>query len=139
MFTADSGMMAGMRSTVIESPLALVVSLWFAAFLPGCPNEPRQSTPPAGGSTSVVAAPQTVDVEGAYRCKQDADCTITCAQGAVNRTWYETNERRLTHCKDGCVGWGKTRATCVDATCVAMHDGKRDEGCTRKTIRWAGE
>lgn len=76
-----------------------------------------------------------IKVPGAYACSEDADCTTTCAQGAINKTWHEKNNKSLATCKDGCSRQGTRPARCIAGACTRIgRDNKPDLSCTRKLI-----
>ena len=71
----------------------------------------------------------------AYSCKADGDCMTTCAQGAINASWYEANKKGLGACKDGCTRKGTKPARCIEGICTRIgRDNKPDASCTRKLI-----
>jgi hypothetical protein len=99
-----------------------------------------------GACTSTTPAP--ADVEKAatapgpkaseptadqWTCAKDADCTQTCALGAVSRAWLERN-RDADPCDDGC-GWKSGMQACRDGECVTLTaEGDIDEACTKKPV-----
>jgi hypothetical protein len=86
---------------------------------------------PAPECTSKALPPLDPDVP--YRCSADADCTMSCAFGALNARWYNAHQRRLAECKDGCAEVAAPR--CVKGLCAAFEGNKLDPGCTRKKVR----
>ncbi len=64
-----------------------------------------------------------------YRCQIDNDCILSCSQGAINRSSYQS---LVDECEDGCSSKGMT-VHCVNHLCVAFRfDGKKEESCTLK-------
>jgi hypothetical protein len=83
--------------------------------------EPTPKREPSGG----------VD-EAQWRCREDDECTQTCALGAVNATWLQTHADADT-CDDGC-GWKSDAVACRDGGCVTLTtEGGIDPSCTRRT------
>ena len=81
--------------------------------------------------------PVNAYIEEAYLCQEDRDCVTTCAQGAVNREWYEVERAKLVGCDDGCANQEADRPRCIGGTCVAFdEDGTQRPSCTRRMIEY---
>lgn len=110
--------------------LALVLSACTAAEgpAPSASAEPaaREVVAPAQG-----APPTAVDAQQ-WACTKDAECSQTCALGAVSKAWL-ADHRDLDTCDDGC-GWRSGSIACRDGECVTLtDDGDIDENCTKRT------
>ena len=70
--------------------------------------------------------------ETRFQCQQDADCTLHCDVGAVNRRWFEANRRGLGSCQEACDAEGHS-AHCEHRSCVVRRaDGKVHRACSRR-------
>ena len=70
--------------------------------------------------------------ETRFQCQQDADCTLHCDVGAVNRRWFEANRRGLGSCQEACDAEGYS-AHCEHRSCVVRQaDGKVHRACSRR-------
>lgn len=73
-------------------------------------------------------------------CEKDTDCKNSCQYGAVNKTWYESEQKNITECSDGCASVVSAEPKCENKVCVAyMQDpssGKlfKNDDCTNKKI-----
>ena len=64
-----------------------------------------------------------------YRCQTDSDCTLSCREGAINRSY---SKKITDDCEDGCSSKGM-KAQCIHYLCEAFRwDGKKEESCTLK-------
>ena len=76
-------------------------------------------------------APNAKD-ERRFSCNQDADCTLHCDVGAVNRQWYEENRRSLGACQETCTTEGR-HARCERRSCVTREgNGHLNRTCSRR-------
>ncbi|MFO0613645.1 MAG: hypothetical protein U0414_13700 [Polyangiaceae bacterium] len=96
---------------------------------PTAPAPPATTAPVPASSPAPSAS---ADAEAPYRCAKDADCYVSCRQGAVNRAWYDA--AKLPECKDGCQQ-GTTKVKCEANVCVAYAGDKRDDNCTHRPIQ----
>ena len=81
-------------------------------------------------------APAPIADDAKWRCATDADCMVSCSQGAVNKAWYAT--ANVHECDDGCANQLAAAPRCVEHACVAFResaDGKtvtRNDSCTHR-------
>jgi hypothetical protein len=78
-------------------------------------------------ATNADAGPSIVDVR--HSCTTDADCTLSCKHGAVNRAWYRSSLPGGEDCEDGCASKGMT-AKCETGRCSAQKGGSLVPECT---------
>ena len=71
------------------------------------------------------------DNAGKYSCVVDDDCTLSCAQGAVNTKWYKQFGGVKKDCLDGCAADGFD-SKCENHICEAYLEGKKHPACTKK-------
>lgn len=76
------------------------------------------------------------NVAGPYACAVDADCTATCAAGAVNAAWLARERDHLSDCHDGCTSKKSDAPRCVAGVCTAYFRGAVSDECTRRPIPW---
>lgn len=123
-----------------KSVLALVtVLLGFE----GCHT--KKDKPPSSGRTGIrqaekaphrAAAARPIDATAIlmarFACSTDSDCTMSCAYGALNKAWYESNRSSIPDCLDGCTGLGIGSPRCISGSCATIdQNGKPVPGCTR--------
>ena len=84
------------------------------------PPPPKRVVPDA----APVAKPPPASAK--WSCKGDGDCVVSCQDGAVAKSWYQSSK----DCDDGCqrsVG----RVGCIESVCVAFErDGQPYDECT---------
>jgi hypothetical protein len=77
-------------------------------------------------AASAPAAPGQVD------CVVDADCTTSCAHGAVSKAWYLGDRVSHDGCEDGCASKGMS-ARCLNAKCTEFDArGRLVPECTQR-------
>lgn len=114
-----------------------------SAVEPATPSTPQPVAPPekqppvvakpdpTTPSDTTPAPPAPVDSAQQWACKTDADCTQTCALGAVSTAWIKAHPE-ADGCDDGC-GWKYGKQACRDGECVTLGDnGEIDASCTKR-------
>ncbi|NUO48385.1 MAG: hypothetical protein HOV80_05965 [Polyangiaceae bacterium] len=102
------------------------------ADLPDGPSTGRSvaTSPAPSGAPSSNVAPER------WACSVDADCTNSCALGAVSSAWYAA--AKVDECEDGCANVLAEPPRCIDGGCVAFSQppeggaAKKNDWCTRK-------
>lgn len=118
------------------------VSAAGATFVAGeLPSEGVRFAVLLGGETGqgpLVYGQRLVETKVAtpYACAVDADCTQTCAAGAVNAAWLAETRERLTDCHDGCTSKGTDPPRCQGGICTAYFRGAVSQACTRRPVPW---
>ena len=125
------------------SLLSLCVLSWLCGCVSCCgkerckvaPSEPA-STPPLSSTSGSIPKSLSKPSNESYRCETDSDCTVDCAQGAVNKAWFKANFSKLRTCLGGCDV--ATRSICIEGTCTAIGhpSGKPNPHCTKRPIQW---
>ncbi len=128
------------RTAAFPAVLTAVVACT-SAVEPAKPSEPEPSGRPAESPAKPIPDPTTpsdttpaptppVDATQQWVCKQDADCTQTCALGAVSSAWIKAHPE-ADECDDGC-GWKYGKQACRDGECVTLSEnGDIDASCTK--------
>lgn len=92
------------------------------------------TTPPPSASVRTPIAPPSGTAApdiGQWACEKRADCTQTCALGAVSLAWLKAH-RDADTCDDGC-GWKSTEVDCREGKCVTTNpDGSVNDACSFK-------
>ncbi|CAN5314406.1 hypothetical protein BH09MYX1_BH09MYX1_15520 [soil metagenome] len=125
--------------------LSAVLSAALLAAVFGCTRadpSPSARAPGASASTTNAAATPAMPSfaasgpadaaavsDGRHACAKDAECTLSCTHGAVNRDWYRKSHPGGEACEDGCAAKG-TSVACTAGQCVAMRGGAVDSSCT---------
>lgn len=140
--------LSGDHTKMTRNTSPAVLTLFVMAFLASCSDgqgtavattSPAPMPPSAPVTTAIEAVPApapTNVVPSQYDCASDADCTLSCAYGAVNRRWYQANQAtvRAHECDDGCASAGY-HTSCVEGTCMAYDQADRlDEACSRRVV-----
>jgi hypothetical protein len=93
-----------------------------------------RATPPDLATPTPAVAPAPPDPNARWACAKDADCTMSCSQGAVNLAWYK-RQPPGSECHDGCAGKGM-HARCLEGKCVAFdYQNQRADDCTNRPPR----
>jgi len=77
-----------------------------------------------------ISAGCTLTTSSQWKCTKDEDCTMSCARGAVNATWYAAWDKSG-ECKDGCAEMNT--AHCLHGGCFAVGpSAKLGAECSRR-------
>lgn len=113
-------------------PTSLVFVLVLGACTSSTPPPKPAETKDAPAKAEPPKKAEPPPDESQWTCTKDADCTQTCALGAVNLEWLRAHED-ADACEDGC-SWKGTQVACRDGGCVTLtKDGDIDRECTRRT------
>ena len=106
-----------------------MIAVFACAVAVGC--RPDVATPDV--ATPDVATTPRMAAPTKWTCGGDADCVMSCSQGAVNDRWYQawSNQDPLLECDDGCAEGNF--AKCFDGSCIAIDEfGKLNRGCSHR-------
>ncbi len=113
-------------------PTSLVFVLVLGACTSSTPPPKKAETKDEPAKVDPPKKADPVPDESQWTCTKDADCTQTCALGAVNLEWLRAH-KDADACEDGC-SWKGTQVGCRDGGCVTLtKDGDIDRECTRRT------